>query len=71
MVEVVGWNPPYEGCMNHLYYGDNLRVLRESIGDDSIDRIYLDRSSLPKLRQLLCHNLHPLPIGNSNRESPN
>ncbi len=28
--------------MNHLYYGDNLRVLRESIKDDSVDLIYLD-----------------------------
>ncbi len=28
--------------MNHLYYGDNLNVLRESIRDESIDLIYLD-----------------------------
>ena len=28
--------------MNHLYYGDNLKVLRESIGDASVDLIYLD-----------------------------
>lgn len=28
--------------MNHLYYGDNLQVLRESIGDGSVDLIYLD-----------------------------
>jgi hypothetical protein len=27
---------------NHLYYGDNLTVLRESIGDESVDLIYLD-----------------------------
>ena len=54
--------------MNHLYYGDNLRVLRAFIGDDSVDRSYLDRRSIPKLRQLLCHNLYPLPIGTSNRE---
>lgn len=27
---------------NHLYYGDNLRVLRDSIADDSVDLIYLD-----------------------------
>ncbi|WP_296761963.1 DNA methyltransferase [Sediminimonas sp.] len=27
---------------NHLYYGDNLAVLRESIADDSVDLIYLD-----------------------------
>ena len=28
--------------MNHLYYGDNLKVLRESIRDESVDLIYLD-----------------------------
>ncbi|MFZ5709404.1 MAG: DNA methyltransferase [Pseudomonadota bacterium] len=28
--------------MNHLYYGDNLRVLRDSIADESADLIYLD-----------------------------
>ena len=28
--------------MNHLYYGDNLLVLRESIADESVDLIYLD-----------------------------
>lgn len=28
--------------MNHLHYGDNLRVLRESIADASVDLIYLD-----------------------------
>lgn len=27
---------------NHLYYGDNLAVLREEIRDDSVDLIYLD-----------------------------
>ncbi len=27
---------------NHLYYGDNLRVLRGEIGDESVDLIYLD-----------------------------
>jgi len=27
---------------NHLYYGDNLRVLRDEIADESIDLIYLD-----------------------------
>ena len=29
-------------AVNHLYYGDNLRVLRDSIKDDSVDLIYLD-----------------------------
>ncbi|MGH7095419.1 MAG: hypothetical protein ACREFB_18040, partial [Stellaceae bacterium] len=28
--------------MNALHYGDNLRVLRESVASDSIDLIYLD-----------------------------
>lgn len=28
--------------MNHLYYDDNLKVLRESIRDESVDLIYLD-----------------------------
>ena len=28
--------------MNHLYYGDNLRVLRDSIADESVDLVYLD-----------------------------
>lgn len=28
--------------MNALYYGDNLAVLREHIGDESVDLIYLD-----------------------------
>jgi hypothetical protein len=28
--------------MNHLYYGDNLTVLRESVGTASVDLIYLD-----------------------------
>ena len=27
---------------NHLYYGDNLTVLRESIASESVDLIYLD-----------------------------
>src|SRR4051794_32326204 len=27
---------------NHLFYGDNLRVLREEIEDESVDPIYLD-----------------------------
>lgn len=35
--------PVKGGAMgNHLYYGDNLTVLRESIADESVDLIYLD-----------------------------
>lgn len=29
-------------AVNHLYYGDNLAVLRDSIKDASVDLIYLD-----------------------------
>ena len=28
--------------MNHLYYGDNLDILRADIRDESIDLVYLD-----------------------------
>jgi len=28
--------------MNHLYYGDNLRLLREQVADASVDLVYLD-----------------------------
>lgn len=28
--------------MNTLYYGDNLKILREYISDESVDLIYLD-----------------------------
>jgi len=28
--------------INHLYYGDNLQVLRDSIATESIDLVYLD-----------------------------
>jgi site-specific DNA-methyltransferase (adenine-specific) len=28
--------------MNHLYYGDNLHVLRDSLAAESVDLIYLD-----------------------------
>ena len=27
---------------NHLYYGDNLHILREHVPDESVDLIYLD-----------------------------
>ena len=40
---VAGHAPSDGGMMaNHLYYGDNLAVLRDSIRDDSVDLIYLD-----------------------------
>ena len=28
--------------MNHLYYGDNLDVLRRYVADESVDLVYLD-----------------------------
>ncbi len=28
--------------MNHLYYGDNLQILRQEIKDESVDLVYLD-----------------------------
>ncbi len=41
-----------EGPMtNTLYYGDNLHVLREHIADESVDLVYLDPPSLPRLRR--------------------
>jgi site-specific DNA-methyltransferase (adenine-specific) len=27
---------------NHLYYGDNLDILRSNIADESVDLVYLD-----------------------------
>jgi site-specific DNA-methyltransferase (adenine-specific) len=27
---------------NHLYYGDNLEILRDHIPDERVDRVYLD-----------------------------
>jgi site-specific DNA-methyltransferase (adenine-specific) len=38
-----GWGQnPDLWAMNHLHYGDNLQVLRDSIQDASVDLIYLD-----------------------------
>jgi site-specific DNA-methyltransferase (adenine-specific) len=37
------WTTDVRGGMaNHLYYGDNLEVLREHIRDETVDLIYLD-----------------------------
>lgn len=33
--------------MNHLYYGDNLDVLRRYVGDATVDLVYLDPPSSP------------------------
>ncbi|HHS51011.1 MAG TPA: site-specific DNA-methyltransferase, partial [candidate division Zixibacteria bacterium] len=34
--------PALGGLMNTLYYGDNLDIMREFIGDETVDLIYLD-----------------------------
>ena len=46
--------------MNHLYYGDNLTILREHIYDESIDLIYLDP---PFNSQATCNVLFRAPTG--------
>mgnify|MGYP003606112410 CR=1 FL=1 len=38
---------------NHLYYGDNPNVLRDSIADASVDLIYLD----PPFNSNASHNV--------------
>lgn len=39
-MDALGGN--WGGMANHLYYGDNLEVLREHVRDESVDLIYLD-----------------------------
>jgi len=34
--------PPSSATLNHLYYGDNLDVLRRHIASESVDLVYLD-----------------------------
>ena len=34
--------PPSSVALNHLYYGDNLEVLRRHIASESVDLVYLD-----------------------------
>lgn len=41
-LDAVWFGTWWQGMGNHLYYGDNLKVLRESIRDSSVDLIYLD-----------------------------
>ena len=41
--------------MNHLHYGDNLRVLRESIKEGCVDLIYLDPPP-QNAADRLCHS---------------
>jgi len=40
--EVVGAAVLLLSLMNTLYYGDNLKILRDYIKDESVDLIYLD-----------------------------
>jgi len=52
-------------AMNHLYYGDNLNVLRDSIADASVDLIYLD----PPFNSNASYNvLFKGPTGSSSAE---
>ena len=34
--------PRIADCLNRLYYGDNLDILREHFKDESTDLVYLD-----------------------------
>lgn len=34
-----------ETWKNQLYYGDNLRILRDYVQAESVDHIYLDRAA--------------------------
>src|SRR5262245_20811385 len=49
---------------NALYYGDNLAVLRDSVGDETVDLIYLD----PPFNSNASYNiLFKAPSGDSHR----
>jgi 16S rRNA G966 N2-methylase RsmD len=37
-----GAGPRGPGVTNHLYYGDNLEVLRDRVPSESVDLVYLD-----------------------------
>jgi 16S rRNA G966 N2-methylase RsmD len=43
---------------NTLYFGDNLKILRDNIRDETVDLIYLDppRGSSPTVREGLDEN---------------
>ncbi len=58
--------PTFKGdaTANHLYYGDNLQVLRDSIADESIDLFYLD----PPFNSQANHNvLFKAPTGEQSK----
>jgi hypothetical protein len=44
--------------VNHLYYGDNLHVLRDSIATESVDLVYLD----PLFNSQATYNVLPLRL---------
>lgn len=52
---------------NHLYYGDNLSVLRDDIDDVSVDLIYLD----PPFNSNAGYNVLFAPPEQSNEKSTN
>ena len=47
---------------NHLYYGDNLQVLREHIKDESVDLVYLDPPK-PMLTEAIKAGFYETPHG--------
>ena len=61
-----------ETSTNHLYYGDNLTILREHIRDESVDLIYLTHRLIARRPTTFCsshqrgnarrHKLKPLRI---------
>ena len=65
-----------QAMANHLYYGDNLPILREHVPDKSVDLIYLDHPSTVKRPTTSCfapalargpHRLKPSAIPGTGR----
>ena len=50
-------------AMNKLYYGNNLDVLRESVGTESVDLIYLDPPFNSKRDYNLLFKSPKAPVG--------
>ncbi|MEP6849774.1 MAG: hypothetical protein ABI999_13040 [Acidobacteriota bacterium] len=42
-VEKLNATFPWRNLTNTLYHGDNLKILRDYIRDESVDLVYLDR----------------------------
>jgi len=54
---------------NHLHYGDNLTILRDSIASESVDLVYLDPPFNSNLRAVLMPEPGTLvPIRNSKQK---